>query len=95
MCKIDNKNQIEEQFTSSHAFHRTPAGRVQEITAEEQFEPRILESFDSVTPELYRHLPATIHPQQHNTKRIKSLNHNQQKKDEQTPEEQSKAWPLR
>jgi hypothetical protein len=31
----------------------------------ERFEPRILESFDPVTQELYRHLPATIHTEIH------------------------------
>jgi hypothetical protein len=34
---------------SSQIFHRTPDGRIQEITAGEQLEPRILESFDPVT----------------------------------------------
>jgi hypothetical protein len=34
---------------SSQAFHRTPDGRIQKITAGEQFKPRILESFDPVT----------------------------------------------
>jgi hypothetical protein len=38
---------------SSQAFHRTPGGRVQEITAGVRFEPRILQSFDPVTQELY------------------------------------------
>jgi hypothetical protein len=64
-CKIDDKNRIEEQFISSHAFHRTSGGRVQEITAGKRFEPRILESFDPVTQELYQHLPATIHKEIH------------------------------
>jgi hypothetical protein len=27
-CKIDDKNQLEKQFTSFRAFHRTPGGRV-------------------------------------------------------------------
>jgi hypothetical protein len=45
---------------SSHVFQRTAGGRVREITVEKQFEPRNLESFDPVTRELYRHLPATI-----------------------------------
>jgi hypothetical protein len=40
------KNRIEEQFISSQAFHRTPGERVQKITAEEQFKPRALESFN-------------------------------------------------
>jgi hypothetical protein len=35
MCKIDDKNRIEEQFISSHAFYRTSGGRVQEITVKE------------------------------------------------------------
>jgi hypothetical protein len=37
--KIDGKNQIEKQFISSQAFHRTPDGRVQKITTEKQLEP--------------------------------------------------------
>jgi hypothetical protein len=44
-----------------HAFQRTVGGRVRETTVEKQFEPRILESFDLSTQELYRYLPATIH----------------------------------
>jgi hypothetical protein len=53
MCEINNKNQIEKQFISSQAFHRTAGGRVQKITAGERFEPRILESFDPATQEQY------------------------------------------
>jgi hypothetical protein len=34
-CKINDKNQIEEQLISSQAFHRTPGGRIQKITAGE------------------------------------------------------------
>jgi hypothetical protein len=49
--EINDKNRIEEQFISSQAFHRTPGGRVQEITTGEQFEPRTLESFDPATQE--------------------------------------------
>jgi hypothetical protein len=60
-CEIDDKNQIEEQFPYLQAFHPTPGERVQEITAGEQFEPQNLESFDPVTQELYRLLPAMIH----------------------------------
>jgi hypothetical protein len=60
-CKIDDRNQLRKQFISSQVFHQTPGGRVREITAGEQFEPRNLESFDLVTYELYRYLPATIH----------------------------------
>jgi hypothetical protein len=63
-CKINDKNQLKSLFMSSQTFHRTPGGRIQEITAGEQFEPRILECFDLVTQELYRHLPATIHTQE-------------------------------
>jgi hypothetical protein len=54
MNEIDDKNQIEEQFISSHAFHRTPGESVRETTAGEQFEPQNLESFDPMTQELYR-----------------------------------------
>jgi hypothetical protein len=46
---------------SSQAFHRTPGGRVQEIITRERFKSRILESFDPMTQELYRLLPAIIH----------------------------------
>jgi hypothetical protein len=35
--------------------------RVREITVEKQFKPQILESFDPVTQELYRFIPAMIH----------------------------------
>jgi hypothetical protein len=49
--KIDDKNQLEKQFISSKAFHRTSGGRVRKITAGERFEPRILESFDLMTQE--------------------------------------------
>jgi hypothetical protein len=66
-CEIDNKNRIEEQFISSQSFHQTPGGRVREITAKEQFKPRILESFVPTTQELYRHLPGTIHTKMDNT----------------------------
>jgi hypothetical protein len=60
-CKIDNKNRIKEQFISSQTFHRTPGGRVRKTTTGEQFEPRIIESFDLATQEIYRLHPATIH----------------------------------
>jgi hypothetical protein len=53
-CEIDDKNRLEKQFISSQAFHRTPGGRVREITTGEQFKPRNLESFDPTTQELYR-----------------------------------------
>jgi hypothetical protein len=53
---------------SSQSFHRTPGGLVQKITTGERFEPRILESFDPVTQELYQHLPATIHTEIHTKK---------------------------
>jgi hypothetical protein len=52
--EIDDENQIKKQFISSQVFHRTPGGRVQEITVGERFEPRILESFGPVTQELYQ-----------------------------------------
>jgi hypothetical protein len=45
---------------SSQTFHRTPGGHIQKITAEKQFEPQDLESFDPVTQELYQYLPAMI-----------------------------------
>jgi hypothetical protein len=59
---IDNKNRIKEQFRSSQAFHQTPGV---------QFEPRNLESFDPVTQELYRLLPATIHTKIHKKNSMK------------------------
>jgi hypothetical protein len=37
-CEVDDKNQIEEQFIFSQAFHRTHGGQVQKISAEERFE---------------------------------------------------------
>jgi hypothetical protein len=55
MSKIDDKNWIEKQFISSQVFHQTLGGHGQETTAGEQFKPRILESFDPVTQESYRH----------------------------------------
>jgi hypothetical protein len=64
-CEIDNKNRIEEQFISSQAFHRTPGGRVREITTRERFEPRNLEYFVPVTQELYQHLRAIIRTEIH------------------------------
>jgi hypothetical protein len=59
--EINDKNWIEKQFMSSEAFHQTPDGRIQETIAKEQFKPRIFESFEPVTQELYRQHPATIH----------------------------------
>jgi hypothetical protein len=61
--EIDDENRIEKQFMSSQTFHRTPGGCVQEITVREQFKPRILESFNPATQELFQHHPATIHTQ--------------------------------
>jgi hypothetical protein len=45
MCKIEDKNLIEEQFIPSEAFHQTHGGHVRETTTEEQFEPQNLELF--------------------------------------------------
>jgi hypothetical protein len=67
------KNRVKKQFISSQAFYRTPGGHVREITAGEQFEPRILKSFDPVTQELYRLLPATIDTQQNNDQAFYNL----------------------
>jgi hypothetical protein len=50
-CEIDDINQLEKRFISSQAFHRTPGGRIQKTTTEEQFKPKIIESFDPVTKE--------------------------------------------
>jgi hypothetical protein len=63
LSDTDDKNQIKNRFISSQLFHRTLDERVWEITVEERFEPRILESFDPVIQELYRLLPAIIHSQ--------------------------------
>jgi hypothetical protein len=52
--EINDKNRLKKQFISSQIFHQTPHERVQKITVKEQFELRILESFDPVTQELYR-----------------------------------------
>jgi hypothetical protein len=60
-ARSTTKNRIEEQFISLQAFHQTPGGRVQKIITEGRFEPRILESFDPVTQEIYRLLPEMIH----------------------------------
>jgi hypothetical protein len=49
--EIDDKNRLEKQFISSQVFHRTPDGRVRKTTAEEQFRPQIIESFDPTTQE--------------------------------------------
>jgi hypothetical protein len=65
MSTTDDENQIKNRFISSQTFHRTTGGRVREITVGERFEPRNLESFDSVTQELYRLLSATIHSEIH------------------------------
>jgi hypothetical protein len=46
--KIDDKNQIEEQFISSYAFHRTTGGRVRETPVGEHLELENLELFDAV-----------------------------------------------
>jgi hypothetical protein len=54
--EINSENNLYPQLS-----HQTPVDRVREITAGEQFEPRNLESFDPVTQELYRYLPAMIH----------------------------------
>jgi hypothetical protein len=56
MIKIESKNSLYPQ-----TFYQTPGRRVQEITAEEQFEPRTIESFDPVTQKSHQHLPAMIH----------------------------------
>jgi hypothetical protein len=61
--EANDENQIEKQFISSHAFHRTPGGRIWEITVGEWFEPRIIESFDPVTQELYLESPTSIQTQ--------------------------------
>jgi hypothetical protein len=47
--EIDDKNQIEEQFMSSQAFHWTPAGCIQKITAEVQCRLENLELFNPIT----------------------------------------------
>jgi hypothetical protein len=68
-CEINDKNQIEEQFISSHAFHRTTSGRLREITAGMQFELGNIEFFDSTTQEQqYRLHPVTIHNKTDNSK---------------------------
>jgi hypothetical protein len=58
--KIDDKNQIEEHYISSQAFHRTPGVHVRETIIEEQFKPRILKIFAPMTQELYRDIPTII-----------------------------------
>jgi hypothetical protein len=66
MCEIDNKSRTKIWFISSQTFHRTPCVRVQGITARVQFRLVNLDSFDSVTQELYQNKflqqsPHTIH----------------------------------
>jgi hypothetical protein len=56
---------------SSQTFHQTTDRRIWKINAGEQFEPRIIESFDPVTQKLYQHLPAMIHTKIYT--RIKTL----------------------
>jgi hypothetical protein len=63
LSDTDDKNQIKNRFISSQLFRRTLDGRVREITVEERFEPRIIESFDPMIQELYRLLPTIIHSQ--------------------------------
>jgi hypothetical protein len=57
MTKIDSKACL----CPHRHFTEHLVGTFRKITAGEQFEPRILETFDPVTQELYRHLPTTIH----------------------------------
>jgi hypothetical protein len=60
LSETDDKTQIEDRFISSQAFHRTPGGRVREITAGVQFGQGNLESFDPVTQEQNRLSLASI-----------------------------------
>jgi hypothetical protein len=64
---------------SSQSFHRIPGGRVQKITAEVQFEPQKLESFDPMTQESYRLSPAMIHTNTNNSKSKIGGNHKTEK----------------
>jgi hypothetical protein len=73
-CEVDGKNQVEKQFISLQAFHRISGGRVRETITRERFKPWILKSFDPVTQELCRHLPAMIHTQAEHNKKILSSN---------------------
>jgi hypothetical protein len=95
MSKIDDKNRIEEQFIFSQAFHGTPGGHVRETTTREQFEPRILESFDTVTQELHQQLPAMIHKNSDNTNTEKNEVENEQKTGATPATEPKKASCLR
>jgi hypothetical protein len=54
MSKIDDKNQIEKQFMSSQAFHRTPGARELENAVWVQFSLENLESFEPVTQDQCR-----------------------------------------
>jgi hypothetical protein len=69
--KIDSKNSLYPQI-----FHRTPGGRIREITVEEQFKLRNLELFDPVAREQHRLLPATIHTQTKHTSSKETQNAN-------------------
>jgi hypothetical protein len=44
----DDENQLKKQFISSQVFHRTPGGRIREITTGEQFKLTKLNLFDLV-----------------------------------------------
>jgi hypothetical protein len=77
--EIDDENRIEKQFMSSQAFHRTPGRRIRETTAEERFESRNLELFNSVDQEHDRDefLHQSTYP---NTKKNQALSGDQKMK---------------
>jgi hypothetical protein len=66
--EIYDKNSTQKQFVSSQVFHRTPGGRVREITAGVNIELGNLESFGPVTPEIHRLHPAILHSKKENSR---------------------------
>jgi hypothetical protein len=91
-CKIDDENQLEEQFISSQAFHWTPSGRVQEITAEVQFKLGNLNSFDPMTEESYRQHPANSRTQTESWYSFSSIKTNTLWAQGQQPSPQLTPW---
>jgi hypothetical protein len=67
--ETDDKNKIQKRFISSQTFHRTPGGRVREITVEVQFHrhspshwPICLQLASDVTSAIVPHAPPAVAP---------------------------------
>jgi hypothetical protein len=67
------QKRIKRQLKSSQLFHRIFGGRIREITTEERFVPRTLESFDPVTQELYPRTSTCNNPHNKNHSKITTL----------------------